>query len=499
METHTQILILRLCSHGEPASDNAPALSSFKDKLSEAGYNCTIKMLKDIHYDLAITDQGTYSAPKVVILDSSNPDLTETDCAAALADIRFQYGKSVPIIGLLPDASREDISAQFSSCLFQPVHPAQLLQRISSVLRLGDIRREVALRLKTLKHLNAANTPDNLSRILAPLKVYQDQKNDLNTPLRILFIGKATTEFMTIMNAMQERNVDFIAAFTSFTAFDYLHDEPFNGVIINANGKYDTALSIITTMRRNTALYNVPALVLTGHDAIIDAERAYEKGLNDILTIGAPSDETAGRILELAHFHRSQQKLKSLYVNLAKTDIVEADTGLHTSEFFKAHIGQNHQIASSQKTALTLAVFKTHPVLVSVQNSKEAELSTLDPRALKAALRQIGEMIRSVVRVQDCAARLSRNQFAILFPGKDEAQVTPIAQRICDMISCTAFDNHNTPFQIKLEMNIVPVGPPASQKPHSTLQPVSELAPQKKLQDSASPFTAPLQHTGLSA
>ena len=501
MATDTHILIIQHGSHGANQLETPHELAAIADTLKSAGYSSTLYMDTEISSSLG----GTPIMPSMVLFHSTDRELLEADCTAAIANIRYHYGKSIPIIAILPDASRKDLLALFNNAIFLPVYPEQIVQRISSVLRLEDICREIKLRLKTFKLLNASGTLETLSEILTPRKEHTNPKTGLNAPFRILFIGKATTEFMTIMNALQDRNVDFIAAFSSFTAFDYLHDESFDGVIINAENSaenstdntFETAMAITATMRRNTALYNVPAIALTDQEGVIDPKKAFENGLNDILTIGTPSAEIAGRILELAHFHRSQEKIKAIYKNLAKSDVVEPDTGLYRADFFKTYIGQSYQLSQSQKTPLTLAVFSTKPILKNAQD-------TLNPRALNAALQQIGGMIRSVVRIQDCAARLTSDQFAILFPSQNVEQVTPIAQRICDMISCTAFDNYQTPFQIELDLKIVPVKPVAAQEPDIAPQPVSDLDVHEKgghktPKDNESEITPPINQTGLSA
>ena len=43
---------------------------------------------------------------------------------------------------------------------------------------------------------------------------------------------------------MEETGAEVIAAFSSYSAFDYLHERSFDAVVLNASGKRDTAFTI---------------------------------------------------------------------------------------------------------------------------------------------------------------------------------------------------------------------------------------------------------------
>ena len=89
------------------------------------------------------------------------------------------------------------------------MHPSQIANRVNAMIRLGAMDAEITRRLETLRE-DFNQHPDIGD--LSP-----DRK------FRVLFIGKASPSFMVVINALQDKGVEVIAAFTSFSAFDYLH------------------------------------------------------------------------------------------------------------------------------------------------------------------------------------------------------------------------------------------------------------------------------------
>jgi two-component system cell cycle response regulator PopA len=57
---------------------------------------------------------------------------------------------------------------------------------------------------------------------------------------------------------MTWRGAEVVAAFTTYTAFDYLHDGDFDAVLLSAAEDLNDSLSISAGMRRNTGCTTRP-------------------------------------------------------------------------------------------------------------------------------------------------------------------------------------------------------------------------------------------------
>ena len=398
-------------------------LSTMETRLDEDGQNAVFR-----EFDGKALRAMPKAAPRTSI--AYFPNRLPDNLKALIARIRKHYGDAadMTLIGVLPAKTAPEITALFDTALFSPAHPAQITMRIKALQRLASMQDELKLRRSTLFNaFNIAPPPANDARLRPP---------------KILFVGKPAPEFMTIIHALQEKSAEVVAAFTSFTAFDYLHEQDFDAVVLAAFESQEPALTITATMRRNSKLYHTPTLMLSKSKKGANAGRAYEMGVNDILISGAPTEEISGRILELANYHRAHDQMKTDFGAIGGAACLDAATGLYNAAFIGAHF-ENH--CNAQTAPLSMAVFKVIG----------AKGKTLSPEQIRIAAPQIGTMLRSLVRVEDCAARLAPDSFAVLFPGESAKNAQIAADRIGEIIACTGFDGAEKTFTVLLENNVV--------------------------------------------
>jgi len=340
--------------------------------------------------------------------------------------------KTPPIIGALARGENLDVSA-FDSTIFPPAHITQIANRVSSMIRLGQMEREINRRIVTLK--DDFSIDHTLS------------EESLTPPFRILFIGKATPDFMVIINALQKKNVEVVAAFTSFSAFDFLHESRFDAVVMNALEQSEPALTISETMRRNASLYHVPTLFLVNSETFTDHELAYQKGARDIISTNAPTEEISGRILELANYHRIHNQLKDEFASI-DTTCLDDTSQVFTEAFFRAHLNRVSESLKTNQNPLTLIAIRAFPTAHFV----------IAEDKISAAMGQIGQMIKNLVRMQDITARLADDTYVIAFPEQDIEAVDVVVGRIKAIVDCSAFesgDSEKGAFTLSLQTAII--------------------------------------------
>jgi len=377
------------------------------------------KELRQLNLDvqLSLFDGKTLSAAPVEAPDAvlchlvdfaeSGPKLSKV--------IRKHFNpKPVPIIGALSRPAPE-ASSEFDSTLFAPMHASQIANRVNAMIRLGDMENEITRRLATLRE-----------------DFQQDpQISDMTSErrFRVLFIGKASPAFMVIINALQDKGVDVIAAFTSFSAFDYLHGDPFDAVVMNALEQSEPALSISEAMRRNSKLYHTPTLFLVDEGKFRDHDVAYERGARDIITVDAEPEEISSRILELANYHRVHEQLKSdIFALTARTARDESGT-VFSKKFLKAHLPRLLADAAISEKPVTLVGLKLRP------NS----MDDVTPNTLESAYSQTADLIRNLVRMQDVVARWDTDRFVLAFYNTDKLEAALILSRLENLIDCSAY------------------------------------------------------------
>lgn len=406
------------------ATDNLHEAEFIAQELEIQGYNIVFSEFNGESL------KGTPIQPPEAVLFVFSNYIEQTPSIVKALKKHFS-SKVPPFIGALSSNKNIDDST-FDSVIFPPAHVAQIANRVSSMIRLGQMEREVNRRIITLKEDFDID--------------YALPETALIKPFRILFIGKATPEFMVIINSLQKKNVEVIAAFTSFSAFDYLHDGSFDAVVMNALTDSEPALTISETMRRNAKLYHVPTLFLVDSETFDAHDIAYKKGARDIISAQSETLEISGRILELANYHRIHSLLKEEFHSLKK--YIDDESDVFNETFFRAHLQRVTETMKISSEKLTLIAIKATP------NAR----SKISADKIKDAMAQVDQMLKNLVRMQNMTARLTENIFIISFPEQGIETVRNVIERIDGIVDCAAFDSGDPKsgaFTISLDTAIV--------------------------------------------
>lgn len=374
---------------------------------------------------------------QAAIVDLADMD----DSAVGLADrLRAAcYPRRLPIMAMgALDPFQNDHG--YDLTLAAPVHPAQAAMRLESLVRTAVAEEEFEVRVETFaERSHVLEAPD------------ADP-----TPFRVLAIGEPAPQFLALSNALARNGAEVVGAFTAFTAFDYLHERPFDAVVLWAGDNPHEALSIAAGLRRNTRLYHTPALLYMRAESAITAAEAYHRGISDVASPETPESETALRVVELARAFRRQKSVRGALDQARNSGLMDAATGLFTRDLFAAHLMRLARSARERNRALSVCMLKV---------AEKADLAA--PRAggwVARAIPQIGSMIGRLVRVEDTAARLAPEVFALALPATPLPAARSAGERIAAVIGCTAFEAGQgaTPFVVEFDLGVAEVTSPES-------------------------------------
>jgi len=383
-----------------------------------------------------ITARGPYAAiaalgdlkVEAVIIDAQD------EGAAALARrLKAAYApRRLPIVGI--GASEiGDAAHPFDMLIAPPLHPSQAVHRLESLIRLAVAQEEFDLRVQTFAERG---------RRLEALEID-------SSPLRVLAVGEPAPRFLALSNALEESGADVVGAFTAYTAFDYLHERHFEAVVLWSRDDCREALSIANGMRRNTRLYHIPALLCSERAAEADV---WDKGVTDVASPDAASGEMARRVVELAGAYRRQNNVRLALEKARGSGLMDAATGLFTRDLFAAHLTRLAHASRDRNRPLTVCVLK-------LADSPAVSMARAGGW-LDRAIPQIGAMIGRLVRVEDTAARLGAEVFALALPGAILAAGRAAGERIAAVIACTAFScGDGAPFVAEFDLGVAEVRP----------------------------------------
>jgi two-component system cell cycle response regulator PopA len=345
------------------------------------------------------------------------------------------YPRRLPVVAVGdPDPQ---LKTAFDLILTAPLHPAQAVMRLESLVRMAVAEEEFEMRTETFaergRRLDAPDGPGGAYRVLA--------------------VGEPAPQFLGLSNTLARSGAEVVGAFTAYTAFDYLHERAFDAVVLWAGENQSEALAIAAGMRRNTRLYHIPTMLYLAEDSYVGVTEAFHRGVTDVASPQAPEVETAARIVELARTHRRQTVIRLALEKARASGLMDVTTGLFTRDLFASHLARLASAAKERNRPLSVCVLRI---------ADKPEIARARAGGwLDRAAPQIGSMIGRLIRVEDTAARLGPEVFALALPATQGHAARSAAERIAAVIGCTAFDAGEgvQPFVVEFDIGIAAVEP----------------------------------------
>jgi two-component system, cell cycle response regulator PopA len=392
--------------------------------ITARGPYAAIAALGDLKIEAAIVDVASYGSEALALAKR-----LKASCGQ----------RRLPVIAI-GDPNPELETWSFDLTLAPPLHPAQAALRLEALLRGAIAEEEFELRLETFG--------DRGHRL--------DLPEESAGPLRVLAVGEPAPQFLALSNALARSGAEVVGAFTAYTAFDYLHERPFDAVVLWAGDNDSEALSIAAGMRRNTRLYHIPTLLYLKAEAFVTMSEVFHKGVSDVASPDTAEAETAKRVVELARAYRRQNSIRRALEKARSSGLMDAATGLFTRDLFAAHLVRLTQAARTRNRDLSICVLKV---------AEKPELAPIRANGwLDRAIPQIGSMIGRLVRAEDTAARLGPEIFALALPATPTGPAHSAADRIVAVIGCTAFEagDGRPPFVVDFDIGVAQVQPDES-------------------------------------
>ena len=355
-------------------------------------------------------------------------DLDEPGIAAQLERIRaVTPDRYLPVMGVgYSDLVSVDLR------MTEVPHPTQALVRLEHLMRAAVAEEEFLLRCQTFADHDAT-----LRRI----------ETD-SQPVTVLAIGSADERFLALSNMLASHGVEVVAAPTPYTAFDYLHERAFDAAILWGGENRSVAMSIASGMKRNTRLYHIPLILYLRAGDEVNLNDLYLRGFADVVETDISEADTAERVLALAHNYRRRVSIRRALDSVRVSHLTDGVTGLFLAEPFASHLGRVYAASARRRRTLSLCVLRV---------AKSEALSAINRGGwVDRALPQVGAMISRLVRVEDTAACLSQDSFAIMMPATSVRAARQAAERIAAVIACTAFEagEDRSPFVFDFDIGV---------------------------------------------
>jgi two-component system cell cycle response regulator PopA len=334
--------------------------------------------------------------------------------------------------------------------------PAPILGRqLEAWNRIAIARDECARRLSTAQLLGLIPATDP-----AP------------APAHALFVGPAHRAFLAIQRTFIDNAGALSGTLSSSSGFDHLHDQTFDAVIVNAAANPQPALAFCAALRRNSALFNIPTMLLVASGDQQALAAAIERGACSILETAGPHEAPLGWLLEAVRRERLRRAVERS-LRACRDLMADPRTGLWRAEPFLAHIermaSQHHQ----HRRPMSVVALRLQPA---------PGASSPTPEAWRNVCAEASSLAGRLVRESDCVTALSQDQLLVAMPSAPFADARRAAERISSVVECTAFAGGcSYPLPLAIEQNAV------------------ALAPQETVSSAIARALSPLTTTQLSA
>jgi len=312
--------------------------------------------------------------------------------------------------------------------LARPAHPIQIAARLRSLIRLDVLETIAQLRAEDAHDAGAPPAPGEASAEEAS----------------VLYVGAPGPGYLRLQHALLDANVTTVAAFTTFTAFDYMHEQAFDAVVLSTDPSPDMAHTVCSAMRRNTRLYHTPAILLTRGDAYAEADEAFARGASDIISDLSDPEELCRRVTALSAERRRRRRAKCVLEASRGAALLDQSSDLFEPGFGARHFQSLLEASGRRGQAVSLVALNAH----APHDAGEA--------AISSALDQFAAMLRHCVRAEDLAVRSDARQFYLALPNTPADQAELVAQRVCAIAECSAYEGRNpaSPFRLTLTANV---------------------------------------------
>lgn len=355
----------------------------------------------------------------IVLLDVMMPGMDGYEVCRRLKSAPSTAHLPVVMVTALdsPSDRLAGLQAGADDFLTKPINELALLTRVRSLARLKHLTDELRARSAGTQGLGL---PDPLSVAAA--------EDGLNG--RVLLIEDRANAAERMSAALQqhhvvevEARVDNISARISGGGYDL--------VVLSLDLQETDPLRLISIIRSDTKLRNLPILVLA--EAIEDprVNRALDMGVNDYLIRPVDRNELIARTSTQIRKKRYQDRLRENMRVSMELAIVDPLTKLHNRRYFQSQLSSLLSDQAARGAAVSLLVLDIdHFKGINDQHGHDVG---------DQVLRECAERLRQAVRSIDIVARFGGEEFVVVMPDTEPFSAERVAERIRESIEKRAF------------------------------------------------------------
>lgn len=336
--------------------------------------------------------------------------------------------RTLPVIALGHDA--DQVPESDIDVIARPFAEAELFRRLGSLSRLVTMQDELERRAAT----NASYGVK--SRYIEAVVEDASEPRVLTAP--------ANADDAGLCQQALEHAAMLATCEQAADAPTRLMRGDFDALILWTGEDAQESLYLCGDLRSNSRFYNTPILLLADEDQFESPEVPYEAGASDVVYRPVSPELLRVRCLRLVKQHRYRLAMQRVLAACRDQDNQDSLTGLYNHGYLHDHLDRQIASARTSGKALSVGVFR----VANMQALNRA----IGYGAGDHLLRQVGSMLRGLVRIEDLPARLDGRRFGVVLPDTPRDAALPVLHRLAGVVNHTEFAlaDGETPIRVEL-------------------------------------------------
>ena len=350
-------------------------------------------------------------SPDLILLDVLMPKMDGYEVTRRLKN--DPVTRDIPIILVTslngPEEKTKGLKAGADEFLSKPIHYAELLTRVGSLIRLKNYQEKIK---------QTSPTQETSKESIIPLEIAAEEEDVPS----ILLMETDEKEAGLLQDFLNDLKCKLNRVRDWKEAISILSQEKKDLMILSLPLPGPNDLNLCKRLKGLENTKSMKIMVLAGRQDPANPAKSKDFGVDDFIVKPVSMEALKARIDILLKMKSEADRLIDSPQTFIYETIIDKQSGLHNRSYFTYQLDLEIKRSLRRKYSLTLIMIH---IWLSDKNDEKYDLLTMDE-----IMKQYGKLVKVSLRDDDLATYIRDQEFAIALPYLGKNNALSIAQRI---------------------------------------------------------------------